>query len=356
MPRIKVLHAISSINIGGAERLVVRILDRLDDKKYEKFLIIFIRSKNEIPIKNINVNLYHINKDPLKAPFSVLLMIYKIIKTNKIHVVHSHLYLANFFVRIAAYCAGCRNIIFHEHGGYLNRSLRHRLVNFVLQIITNKYIFISQHDKQHFIHLDRIKKKKAIYVIPNPLLIEGKEINKKNKSKNFTVGMIGQLIVLKGHKYGLQAFSILQNEGYKFKYILIGDGPEKMNLIKIINENNLDVLLPGTVLNIEDYLREIDVLVHPSISEGFGLVILEAMYFGIPVIASAVGGITEIILNGINGILVCSKRPIEISNKIKELYHNGAIYDRYSNNAKSYVKNKYSIENYMQNIMRLYND
>lgn len=119
---------------------------------------------------------------------------------------------------------------------------------------------------------------------------------------------IGRLIKRKGFEYLIQALAILSEKGIDLRLILIGDGPERTALEALAAETGVSdhVLFAGRVDDKTKflYLSASDIFVLPSIHEGFGIVLLEAMSCSLPVVATNRGGQTEIIKDGRNGTLV----------------------------------------------------
>ena len=126
------------------------------------------------------------------------------------------------------------------------------------------------------------------------------------------VAAIAELNKNKGLIYMIEAISLLKKECPHIHYMILGDGEDREKLKKIISGKRLGktVLMPGFVDNAPNYLKAFDLFVLPSITEALGLVILEAGQAELPVIATSVGGIPEIIDDMRTGILVRPRHPI----------------------------------------------
>ena len=129
---------------------------------------------------------------------------------------------------------------------------------------------------------------------------------KAETGKRLVLGTIARLDKIKGHIYLLKALKEMKDNGRDLPdLILVGDGPERMNLESYIKENGLDnVVLVGEAVEVGKYLKKMDVFVLPSLSEGLGIAVIEAIAAGKPVIAGNVGGIKELVRDGETGILV----------------------------------------------------
>jgi glycosyltransferase involved in cell wall biosynthesis len=170
------------------------------------------------------------------------------------------------------------------------------------------------------------------------------------------VGCIGRIIPQKGQKVLLEAIpGVLQRYPETF-FLIIGDiflGEEayRNELFEIIEQNNLmkKVRLTGFREDMRDVLRSLDIVVFPSVApEAFPLTLLEAMILKKTVIASNIGGVKEIILDGVNGVLVEPNRPEQITEKILYLFDHQAVCDRMGEKAKEWVEQEFSLKDYVQ--------
>jgi len=115
---------------------------------------------------------------------------------------------------------------------------------------------------------------------------------------------VGNLYPLKGCQYLIQAMALIKRPDRRL--MIVGEGPERRRLEVLSDSLGLPVTFVGAVPKeqVPLWMSAADLLVHPTLSEGFGLVVLEALSCGLPVVASNVGGIPELINDGVNGYLV----------------------------------------------------
>jgi phosphatidylinositol alpha-mannosyltransferase len=172
---------------------------------------------------------------------------------------------------------------------------------------------------------------KNIQIIPN-----GVDLNlftnksEPPSSRVFTILSVGRLEKVKGHRYLIDAFAQIKKEMPQAKLIFVGDGSERENLEKQVSDLGLsDAEFIGEVPHRElpSWYHGADVFVMPSLSEGFGICAIEAMASGVPVVASGVGGLLDIIENGQTGLLVAPKDSKSLAGAVclllrdKNLYH-----------------------------------
>lgn len=160
---------------------------------------------------------------------------------------------------------------------------------------------------------------------------------------------VRRLVEKNGVKYAVDAFRHIKEE--KIKLMILGTGPEMEEIQKIIHDNNLEhqVILCGEVMNdkVLAFYQACDFAVVPSITvnglqEATSISAIEAMSCGLPTVASAIGGLKEMIVNNKNGLLVNEQAPAEIADAVRELYHNKEKYDGLSEDARKSVVEKYS--------------
>jgi N-acetyl-alpha-D-glucosaminyl L-malate synthase BshA len=190
-------------------------------------------------------------------------------------------------------------------------------------------IALTDHMKQKMIEILG-RERDDIFVIPNGidheffssyLRKQGHATLEPVNNKEKVILYVGRLEPVKGVRYLVQAVRILINRGFRnMKLLIVGDGSEKRYLEELVKKLGLEdyIVFVGRVSHdkIPEYMASADLLVLPSLSEGFGIVIVEAMAMGLPVIASRVGGLPWIIKDGENGFLVEPRNPRDIAEKI----------------------------------------
>jgi len=182
-----------------------------------------------------------------------------------------------------------------------------------IERIYSKYvdmvIFVSANMKENSARYFKVNKYKIIHNGFDSTIFNFKNVLSKNKNRKNIVA-VGSLEVVKGFDILLKA---IQNIGAAYNLIIIGDGSERYKYQDFINKNNLHerIQLLGYIKhnNIINYLRVCDIFCNPSRSEGLPTAPLEAMACGLPVVATRVGGLPEIIQDGFNGYL-CEKEDL----------------------------------------------
>jgi len=168
---------------------------------------------------------------------------------------------------------------------------------------------------------------------------------------------VGRFRPEKGVRYLIEAMEIIRQKNQQVRLILGGEGPEEDSLRQLVRQLNLEdcVDFAGQIPNekVPQYMAASDVFVLPSLSEGLPNVILEAMASGLPIVASKVGGVPQIIKDGENGYLIEPTRPDQIAEKVLLLLENHDLRDAISRNSIQKAKD-YSWENVVWRLEEVY--
>lgn len=339
--KIKVLHVTVGLEIGGVEILLEHLLPALNRKKVE----VTVCSLKEIGTVGKHLLLKGIPVVALdgrnKFSFTVYFKLLRLLARENFDIIQSHLFLANM---ITGQVLFLRKILFPwrktpvwvatYHGLGKWARWHHKIVEKVIFKLSNKIVCCSEAVKNEFFH--RIQKPPSRYeVILNGIslkktevrgemaLSDGQECDPIFNRRRFVIGTIGRLKErVKGTRYLIQAVHFLK-ERIDLGLVIVGSGSDEHVLQKLTR----DLQLTEQIMFIKeacsrDILRHFDLFVLPSLSEGFGLVLLEAMAEGRPIVATNVGGIPEVVIDGRTGMLVPPKNPEALADAISYMYDN----------------------------------
>jgi rhamnosyl/mannosyltransferase len=195
----------------------------------------------------------------------------------------------------------------------------------------------------------------------NPRVIQDlkREYNLRNKR---IILFVGRLVKYKGIEYLFKAMKTVIPSFKNTCLLIVGDGPLRNNLEYLSSKMNLksNIVFVGNVSNriLRNIYRIADLVVLPSISnsEGFGIVLLEAMAHAKPVVASNVGGIPHIVKNGFNGLLVAPRDYKELGNRIIDLLSNNVNSQKLGQRGQEYIFRNYSWDQTVKQIIEVYQD
>ena len=324
--KITVAHVIGSLNYGGAENQVVQILNGINDKLFNKYLITFkyvdtaiSRGLNcEVSVRNI----------PLKrwGQIGCISKLHKFFKQYKINVVQTHMFHANLYGAVAAKFAEVPVVITTEHGKNLWKSpIYHFIERRLINPLVDMRVAVSKDIKKIRITSGDVTRDK-ILTVPNCVDIPQHYIEKE-KNDRIQIGTVGRLVSAKDYGTLLTALQYLTKEGLKVQLTFVGDGPERKKLALKAKDLGVEknVVFTGFRGDVESFLQKFDIFVLSSIREGIPVAMLEAMAKRIPVVATRVGGIPEVIEEGKDGLLVDSRNPGQIADGIRKLINDQSL-------------------------------
>ncbi|MDL1962414.1 MAG: glycosyltransferase family 4 protein, partial [Deltaproteobacteria bacterium] len=173
----------------------------------------------------------------------------------------------------------------------------------------------------------------------------------------FTIGSIGRLSKEKGYKYLIEALEILIEKGIDARLVIMGEGYERPFLENLISELGFSkkVLLPGYIDEANLYIPFFNVFVISSLTEGLPITLLEAMLSKVPIVASEVGGIPDVLINGDSGILVQPCKSEAIAEAIFRIY-NDSIASDLVKNAEQVLRNHYTANAMASQYLNIYKE
>jgi glycosyltransferase involved in cell wall biosynthesis len=300
----KILFVLQALEIGGAEQLKLCVQKYINNDKYE---ILYCCIKNigaigEEIIKN-GGNVISLDTNDKFYNLITTYKIYKLAKKMKPDLIQSALFNANFHARIVGILIKVP-VIIEEHGMYVWKRWYHIFVDKALSCFTYKIIVPSKSVKDFLTAQGKINYDK-IEVLYNCVDLDSSGLKTtKDKEKkrlgagenDFVIGAVGNLRKEKGYDILLDAFKIVLGEHGKVMLFIVGDGYLYDSLVKKAKTLSIEknVVFLGKRSDISGFLKALDLFVMPSLSEGLGTALLEAVSLGVPCIASEVGGIKEI--------------------------------------------------------------
>ena len=163
----------------------------------------------------------------------------------------------------------------------------------------------------------------------------------------FTIVSTGRLTWIKGYNYALLGIKKIVDKGYRVRYEIIGEGSSIDELTFIVDKLELrdSVVFRGNLnrAKVKEALENADVFLLPSLSEGVSNAALEAMSMEIPVISTKVGGMSEVIANGENGIVINEMQPDEIADSLMYLIKNKEVGVQLGKNGREAIKKGFSL-------------
>ena len=336
--RIRVAHVVGSLNYGGAENQVIKVLNALNNKKIEKYLVTFSQVKIGLEkALSSQVHRYNLELTGLKQLWGVVKM-WRFFKREQIDLVQSHMYHANLYACLAAKLAHVPVIITTEHGKNLWKKPHHHVIErFVINRLATLRVAVSKDIMNLRIKSDHTPKNK-ITVITNCVDIP-RAFTRKFSQASLAIGTVGRLVEVKDYGNLLRASQKVLQQRNNVKVIFVGDGPERHNLEKIADSLGIakQVEFVGWQSDVDHFLEKMDIFVLSSLREGIPVAMLEAMAKGIPVVATNVGGVPEVIEDGREGLLVKAGDPEKLARSLAYLLDNETLRLQFGKKARKKV-------------------
>jgi glycosyltransferase involved in cell wall biosynthesis len=279
------------------------------------------------------------------------LRIGRALRRHRIRIVHVHGYKASVLGGIAAKLSGLK-LVKTEHGrlepftgwGQLKMKMNLWLDEAFSRRFLDAIIFVSRDIQQSLAGRYRRIPQSVIYNAIHPVEDSGAAVSvpRLEPEDAFRIGIVGRLKPIKGHEVLLRALEQLAHLSNLRLYIF-GEGPTETALRALCRESRIEdrVQFMGFQENIHGYLRQLDVLAMPSFHEGIPYAALEAMSLGVPLVASDVGGLHEILDHEVDALLVPPGDAGTLARAIERLVSDPVLRTRLSHNARSKVKDRF---------------
>ena len=353
--KINVLFIAPSLGTGGAERQVVDLINGLSRDRFNLFLFTFESRMDLLPDLNRDRLGYYHRPRRSKLDLSAIGEIAAIIDREKIDIVHCTLQIAVLFGLIGKILARRKvklvsalhtTLNISRRGDLFDRFLYAPVMFFCHRIITvcrNQQAYWSRKHPRLSAKFVTIHNGIDLEKFRDTFSAEEKRELKTSlgiQPGEFVAAVVAMLKPGKGHGYAFQAVQALNDAGMSVKLLLIGDGESRRELEVLSEELSVskNLVWLGYQKDPRPFLGLCDVLLVPSVAESFPMVILEALSMGKPVIASRVGGNSEVIKDGLNGFLIPARDVEALAEKIRIFLEDEGLKTKLSRQARESVK------------------
>lgn len=350
---IKIAFVIDALRVGGAERMLFDLAHSLPKNEFScRVYTIVERGELAVEFERAGIPVQNIGKQG-KISLGTIRGLREAWKEWRPNVVHTHLFAGDTYGRIAAWRSGIP-VVTTEHNMNLDEVGVKQFIRTMLPWCTDQIIAVSQAVKDYSVNVEHISSKK-ISVIYNG--VDPVRFSPGHQPLSHTipiVGMTSRLHPNKGHEFFLQALAQLPAESYQA--VIVGSGAEQERLEKLAKTLGIQaqVRFAGLVQDVPHALREIDLVVLPTLQEGFGLSAVEAMMMAKPVIAFDTGPMQEIIEHAKTGWLIPAKDVTALSQAIHLFLSDARLRQRLGGAAHAAATQKFSLQRMVQQYVDLY--
>ena len=313
---MKILFFIGALSEGGAERVISILANNLV-RDFDVEILKYYNSDNFYNIeKKVKITSVEENTNSKNKILNIK-WVREYFKNNA-DLIISFLAVFNMYALVANICNDIPVIVADRNDPrYIPKNKILRFIRNRLYRKANAVVLQTKSNKEYF---DSLIQKKS-YVIYNPINMNSFVGKALNTSKEKIIVSVGRLEVQKNQIMLIEAFNEIRKKYDDYKLIIYGEGPYRKQLEDKINELNLSsyVLLPGNKKNIFDEISKAELFVLSSNYEGMPNALIEAMCLGLPCISTRVSGATDLIQDGVNGLLVDVGDTNDLTSKITRL-------------------------------------
>lgn len=370
---MKVLHVIDSGGLYGAEIMLLNLAVEQKKMGIEPIIASIGRKKKDekaIEVEAINRSI-SVKKFRIVPGFNFFLA-WKIIefaKNENINLFHSHGYKGNVLLGFIPKSFRKIPIVSTIHG-YTSTSFFTKMkVYETLDLLSHRFLDkVVLVNKGMLTNSNLKKNRKICHVVNNGIPLDpidfrsqdNKNIDTSKKlisfcKGKFVIGSIGRLSDEKGFEYLIDALEILISKGVDAYLVIIGDGYNRNKLEQKIHDMKLEqrILLPGYLNDARIYMKYFNIYAIPSLTEGLPITLLEAMQAKVPIVASNVGGIPQV-LNKNCAILIRPRKPGLIAEAILKICKNPELRFDFTVNANRILKQQFSSGSMARNYCDIY--
>jgi glycosyltransferase involved in cell wall biosynthesis len=369
--RPRVLHLINNLEVGGTERQAVELLKRLDEKRFDVRLAVLDWLG---PLRwEIVTRFPYAPEFPLNGFFNAnaikqILRLREMMIEQRIAILHTHDFYSGALGVTAARLGGIKVIAAQRHLRLSDRRIHdwgtryiHKLANWVL--------VNAEGVRDHILKMGSVAPGKVV-VIHNGLEAPADAPARRERRRAELlaelglgadariVGSVARLKPVKGHRYLLEAAARVMRADARVHLVLVGKGELRDEIAAHARRLGIGARtrLLGDREDSAQLAAAFDVAVLASLSEGLPNAVMEAMAAGAPVIATAVGGVPELIEDGETGFLVPPANPGAMAERIEYAFSHASLTDQIAMRGQRFVINRYGMERMVAAVERLYDE
>lgn len=357
--KIKVMHIINNLEVGGAERMLVLLANELARRDDMEVYVVSLEGHGPL-VKNLSKNVYvkefkyHLFFGPLlnRLDPHVRLGLLKYINSIKPDIIHGHLFKGEDFAKMLG-CLCKVPVITTSHDTMIRPGRKTLFFNKFL----TKAIAVSKSVAEHLKAAYKLSDSK-IQIIPNAVDVSQyvDSVKKFDKSRPVFI-YIGRLLKSKGIDDAIKGLARLRHDYPDLQFLIYGKevfGSYKKYLDNLVKKNKYDfVKFMGRTDDVPTALKQGDIFILPSQTEGFAISVLEAAAAGKPIIATRTGAIPDMVIDGRSGALIGWHRPDQIYESAKTILDNNLV-EKYGKESQRIARQSFDIKKVAQMHYEMY--
>lgn len=367
---IRILHLIASNFVGGPEKQILHHARDMQGSRFEVWIgsfrdqpdrpeVLRVAAEKGLPIYESQSS----GKFDIRAVFELV----SFLRAERIEILCSHGFKANVVGALAKELVGIPQIAFCR--GWTGESIKVRFYEVLdrrFLRLADRIVCVSQAQANYL--GEGPSRKSRVRVVHNAMLDEISDASLEDRAgfklrlgfpaESKLIGAVGRLSPEKGQRYLVDAAADLVKQFTDLKVVLLGEGPERSDLEGRVRQLGLQdvVVLPGFQKNVGDWMRAFDVLANCSLTEGIPNAILEAMAAGTPVVATAVGGVPELIKDHDTGILVSPASSQALASGLRDVLGDPELSCRVRAAGQGWVRTHFSSAKQRGSLLTIYRE
>ncbi len=366
MKRVRVMHFITGVDVGGAERLLLSVLGKVDRGRFDVAVCYWKGTgalRGEFAAEGIRVIAL---PEAAHSTFWKAVALYRLLRSDSTMILHTHMIHATLIGRVMGTLAGVPVILTTEHNTS-NWRRKYYLINLVYRWTARKsqvILAISEAVRRCLIDIGKIDPRK-IQVMHDAVDLERfrpcrPDLTLKAalglESSSGVIGCLSRLEQRKGLQFLVGAVRMLKVRHPDVRLIFVGEGPSRNSLEELVRTYQLqaNVVFAGLQADIVRYLALFDVCVLPSLHEGLSIALIEALAMEKPVVATSVGGIPEVVSDGVEGLVVPPRDEEALARSIGRILEDRVLARRMGEAGRRKAELQFDLGRHVERLEQLY--
>lgn len=369
-----IAHVLYRLDTGGMERVLVTVINRTQPKYRHAVICLDRYTAYRERIVDPDVACFALHKKAGKD-WACYFRLWKVLRQLRPDLVHTYNSGALDAAPVAK-LAGVRRVVHAERGRSAEdpngESRKYRALRRWLAPFIDRYLAVSRDLRDWLTEKVGIDPERVVY-LPNGIDVADFAISPSRKdtrpllgsfapADTIVIGTVGRLDPVKDQAGLLAAFKLLCDSlpeaGGRLRLAIVGEGPERQTLEARITELGLRerVCLFGNRPDVAAILAELDIFALSSIAEGMPGVVLEAMAAGLPVVATDVGGVGEVVSDGTTGLMVPAGNPAAMSQALSDYVLDASLRVRHGGAGRRAAETRFSLDHMLSSYIALYDE
>jgi glycosyltransferase involved in cell wall biosynthesis len=327
--QVDLLAVIDHFGMGGAETLLTRFAvaaPRVGIRPTIVCLTELDHNPAAEPLHALGIPPVNLDLPPGRPPISALLKLRRHIATSRPQIVHTHLGTSDVLGALAARSLGVPMVSTIHAVDWNRDDRRQHAMRMLVKLCAARVIAVSESARRHYIAQGWGREQQVVTihngmdVTPEPG--SGQQVRRELGLDDdaLVIGMVSALRPEKAHDLAIRAVALLRDRVQNVRLLIAGQGERTHDIARLAAQLNGGAVMAGRRSDVMRVFDAIDICLHPSRADAFPTTLIEAMAASVPVLATSVGGIPEIIIDGVTGVLMpASPSPALIASQLNAL-------------------------------------